>query len=545
MQEGTSQNLQEEQAQSLSVAILPEEVEAELQRILSSPTFRNAPRHCRFLSFVVWKALAGEAETVKEYLIGLEVFDRPSDYDPGTDPIVRAEARRLRSRLVDYYQTLGKLDQVRIDLPKGTYVPVFYRNGVEPPLEKGAPDTSCSNSLAYRAFPAANGVEESRWMVPEPRDGSENTAPPAVSRASGLTALKIVAAIATVGVAVFVLIRMLAVDDRPQSGRLEGSTLIISNASGQELWRKSFSDGFWPSYYAQGLAPRIWFGDLDGNGHFEVLLAYHPGLNPISRSATLICYADRGKEKWRWTPGRALPELGGSPATFDIRDFVVLKGWPKAHSRIVVSSSHVPFYPNQIAILDANGKMTSEYWHSGHLIHLTLADLDGDGREEIIATGISNGYHAATLVVLDPDRVFGASTEAARPEIQIHGMSVAQERVRLLFHRSDLNKVLETYNIGQEATVERGRIRFSVLECSMHPGCLIWYEFDRNFHLVSVEADDHFRSAHTEFYRNGKGPHHFSAEEEREFQKIRCLVGCKTEFVLGQNHIDARYGLNN
>ena len=125
MQEGTSQNLQEEQAQSLGVGILSGEVEAELQRILASPTFRKAPRHCRFLSFVVWKALAGEAETVKEYLIGLEVFDRPSDYDPGTDPIVRAEARRLRSRLVDYYQTLGKLDQVRIDLPKGTYVPVF------------------------------------------------------------------------------------------------------------------------------------------------------------------------------------------------------------------------------------------------------------------------------------------------------------------------------------------------------------------------------------------------------------------------------------
>jgi len=140
MQEGTSQNLQEEQTQSLGVGILPGEVEAELQRILASPTFRKAPRHCRFLSFVVWKALAGEAETVKEYLIGLEVFDRPSDYDPGTDPIVRAEARRLRSRLVDYYQTLGKLDQVRIDLPKGTYVPVFYRNGVEPPLEEAASD---------------------------------------------------------------------------------------------------------------------------------------------------------------------------------------------------------------------------------------------------------------------------------------------------------------------------------------------------------------------------------------------------------------------
>src|SRR5271165_2949391 len=132
MQEGTSQNWRDEQASSSGVAIPPEEVEAELQRILASPTFRKAPRHCRFLSFVVWKALSGEGETVKEYLIGLEVFDRPSDYDPGSDPIVRAEARRLRTRLADYYKKLGKSDPIHIDLPKGTYVPVFQRNGATP-----------------------------------------------------------------------------------------------------------------------------------------------------------------------------------------------------------------------------------------------------------------------------------------------------------------------------------------------------------------------------------------------------------------------------
>lgn len=92
MQDRTSQNLQDEQAQSSGVAVPPEEVVPELQRILSSPTFRNAPRHCRFLSFVVSKALAGEGETVKEYLIGLEVFDRRDDYDPGTDPTVRSRS---------------------------------------------------------------------------------------------------------------------------------------------------------------------------------------------------------------------------------------------------------------------------------------------------------------------------------------------------------------------------------------------------------------------------------------------------------------------
>jgi len=102
-----------------------EEVQAELARILASPIFRNAPRHSQFLSFVVHRALEGRADSVKEYVIGLEVFDRGASYDPGNDPIVRAEARRLRSRLSDYYAGPGHGDPIIVDLPKGGYVPVF------------------------------------------------------------------------------------------------------------------------------------------------------------------------------------------------------------------------------------------------------------------------------------------------------------------------------------------------------------------------------------------------------------------------------------
>jgi len=209
----------------------------------------------------------------------------------------------------------------------------------------------------------------------------------------------------------------------------------------------------------------------------------------------------------------------------------VLKVTQKRPSRIVVSSIHDPWWPNQIAILDSKGKLLSEYWHSGHLEHLSLADLDGDGREEVIATGISNGYHQGTLIVLDPDRVFGASTEAARPELQLHGMGVAQERLRLLFPRSDLNKALFTFNAANESTVEHGSIRLTVGECVVPPGCLVWYEFDKNLHLITAYPGDEFRSAHARFYQTGKDAHPFSKEEEASFQKVRCLVGCKTEFV--------------
>lgn len=118
-------------AQELSstTALHRELIEAQLRKILESPIFSKAPRHSRFLSFVVHKSLSGEAESIKEYLLGVEVFDRRPGYDPGSDPIVRAEARRLRARLAEYYREFGQHDPVHIEMPKGTYVPVFHRNG--------------------------------------------------------------------------------------------------------------------------------------------------------------------------------------------------------------------------------------------------------------------------------------------------------------------------------------------------------------------------------------------------------------------------------
>jgi hypothetical protein len=129
-------------------AIPFEEVEAQLQRILQSAVFRNAPRHSRFLEFTVQKTLAGKGEEIKEYVVGLEVFDQPSEFDPRSDPVVRAEARRLRSRLADYYKTIGEFDPVQVDLPKGTYVPVFARrNGHAISPSPEAPSEAEKSSL--------------------------------------------------------------------------------------------------------------------------------------------------------------------------------------------------------------------------------------------------------------------------------------------------------------------------------------------------------------------------------------------------------------
>jgi serine/threonine-protein kinase len=100
-------------------------VQAELQRILSSKVFARSERLSRFLRFVAQQALQGNTDTLKEYTLGVEVFDRRASYDPRLDPIVRVEARRLRTKLHEYYRTEGNADHVCIALPERGYSPVF------------------------------------------------------------------------------------------------------------------------------------------------------------------------------------------------------------------------------------------------------------------------------------------------------------------------------------------------------------------------------------------------------------------------------------
>lgn len=102
------------------------EIALQLQRILASPSFRNSKRNTQFLSFVVKKALAGHTSEIKERIIGAEVFDRPADYDLTADPIVRGAAVELRKRIAQYYADPDHAGELRVELPLGAYVPVFY-----------------------------------------------------------------------------------------------------------------------------------------------------------------------------------------------------------------------------------------------------------------------------------------------------------------------------------------------------------------------------------------------------------------------------------
>jgi TolB-like protein len=100
-------------------------IRQELDRILQSPMFAQSERLARFLRYTVDCVINGQEESLKEYVIGTEVYDRKPPYHPSVDSIVRTEARRLRSKLKEYYEVEGEDDPIFIFFRPGSYVPVF------------------------------------------------------------------------------------------------------------------------------------------------------------------------------------------------------------------------------------------------------------------------------------------------------------------------------------------------------------------------------------------------------------------------------------
>ena len=474
----------------------------QIVRILRSQSFASKGQLRRLLE-ILFRNIDSQTNLTPDLVIK-ELW--PDQIRTKRSADVATEMNRLRHALESYYNGEGKADPITIVLPN-------------------------------RAAPALDGTPEKRWIAATARDGTGVETPSSHARRRWkLKRPALIGALAGVlSVTLYVSVHTLASPEQPKFGRLDGSALVILNGEGKEIWRKVFPDGIGPAwYYENGVASRLWFGDLDGKGHSSVLFSYLPADESKPHSSTLICYSDRGREKWRWTPGRDLPELEGILSTFKTSAIRVLKAAERKPPRIVVVSNRDPSWggPGQIALLDSSGKTLSEYWHAGGLRDMVVADVDGDGKEEIIAVGVAHGYDSqATMVVLDADRVFGASKEVM-PEFQIHSNALAQERLRLLFPRSDLNRASFRSNHAIEPTFQDGNLKLKVLECLAPIGCPVDYEFNRNFQLVAVSpASDELRSAHDQFYKKGKDAHTLSAEEKAAFLKVRCLAGCKTEFA--------------
>ena len=130
------------------------EILTQLSKILRSQVIRDSAMLRNFLSFIVKETLKPQGIHLKQYSIAVHAFNRSPDFDPTSDPIVRIQASRLRRILEQYYKEEGLADPVIIDLPKGSYVPIFKYSDKKDQMRSLESDKSddLSYSIAVRSL---------------------------------------------------------------------------------------------------------------------------------------------------------------------------------------------------------------------------------------------------------------------------------------------------------------------------------------------------------------------------------------------------------
>ena len=214
-------------------------IRRQLDTIVAHGLFARSERMARFLRLAVERTLEGKSDELKEYLIGVEVFDRQPSYDPRVDPIVRVEARRLRSKLKAYYDGDGRQDPVVFDFQTGTYAPEIRmrEDGHVAPQPEG-------HTVAVLPFANLSGSAENDYFS----DGLTEELIHALTKFSGMRVVAWNSAARLRGVEQDVLEvrRQLNVANAlTGSVRISGQSLrvraqLIDTATGVYLWSETF-----------------------------------------------------------------------------------------------------------------------------------------------------------------------------------------------------------------------------------------------------------------------------------------------------------------
>lgn len=133
-------------------------VQRHLEKVLVSAEMCRSRKLCQFLRFTVEEVLRGHGSELKEYAIAVGVFKRSREFDPGADPIVRVQARRLRAKLTRYYESEGRDEPIQIEYPVGGYSPIFVRRAPRVPEQR---ESSPTKRIAVLPF-FDMGPEESQ-----------------------------------------------------------------------------------------------------------------------------------------------------------------------------------------------------------------------------------------------------------------------------------------------------------------------------------------------------------------------------------------------
>jgi hypothetical protein len=380
-----------------------------------------------------------------------------------------------------------------------------------------------------RVLAVAKELDAWKRSGPGPQNGATDpVAPVRVRQRRGRIVIAVLVLLLSMGIVIGAWVSLHR--GVPSHLRVERNVLAMLDARGAVMWRYPFDRDLIASLYVQqspneGTLAQI--ADVDGDGELEALFVQRVGCSDCPGQNKLYCFSDAGTVEWTFAPGRDLTTASGYHVanSFAVTNVVVLPGRAKG---VLVVAAHNTEEFCQISLVSPTGSLLREYWHVGHLGNTqnsaVIGDPDGDGVNLLYLSGISNPRRAATLVVLDPETMDGASKEDA-PQKQLSKFATGRERARIFFPRSCVNIACGgPYNHGRQITLSPGVIGVEVNEgCNQGTGSVHYAVRPTDFTVTQVGFADSFKLLHDRLQtEEGKIDHAFveAVEAERLLRSV-------------------------
>lgn len=315
---------------------------------------------------------------------------------------------------------------------------------------------------------------------------------------------------------VFFVMKLLpaSYSDNPYFARVENSVLNVYNEEGKLLWQKSVPgvpDATNKDLFDSNRGEKRYLNicDIDGTGKNVVLLSGE-NIGGTYKTDSLYCFNFDGS--LRWVTGTQLyTDFKGFKDALKSRwriiEFMTVKPGRESKPELYVIASDLIFPFSKLMEVDSKtGNVIQSFTNPGRLEKIVSADINGDGRKEIILGGINMAYRRACVAVLDPSYFQGAGP--TKEDYFTNSSSEGTEMYYILLPLTDVGRILglKQLNYTQHLFIDSaGFLNAKTVEAVGAPvGGSVFYRFGRGMSVKNVYFDDGFAKLRHELIKEGK-----------------------------------------
>jgi len=321
----------------------------------------------------------------------------------------------------------------------------------------------------------------------------------------------------------------------PASVAFTGETMVVLDARGRLRWSTTV-----PGLrevpglgWEVSASERVLVADIDGDGQTEVALGFHADAS-IGLPGKLICYGQDGRVRWEHTLGRVIRDVYGEyPQNYILHMLRVVQvdGQPL----LLAVAQQLRWHPCVVALIDPRtGRTVEEFWHPGVLTHAVVADMNGDGTDELLLAGLNNPGPGLGVPVAMALRLPFSRTPAVATS-QLAAYSSGGPYAYVVMPRPDVLSAEGGVAVVADLLFEPPRTIVVHSRYARKANSPLTYRFDQGLHLEALFMPREFEAIHGTLAKSGALDHVFDARERAQLERVQPFA-----FVPDGNALPAR-----